>query len=144
MLNGCYIIILLNCGPAIPYTYWYWCISGSVTACSQDTWGVACANQCTCGFNVAECSPVDGCTVCKAGWKAGVYNCVEDINECENAADNNCDMTLSTCNNLDATYECLCKAGYHMVDDTCVGRWHPLLAPDTIAIIYTLIYVYIN
>ena len=46
----------------------------------------------------------------------------EDIDECSNG-DNNCDLNLSICNNLDGSYECLCNDGLVMDMNICVGRW---------------------
>ena len=92
----------------------------TITVCATNKWGVECANTCGCGSNVEECSPVTGCTVCKAGWTD--YNCVQDIDECANADDNECDLDASSCENVDGSYNCICNVGSRMVDGVCTGK----------------------
>ena len=91
-----------------------------ISDCAEGMWGAECANECDCGFNVQECSPVDGCTVCKSGWEG--YNCVTDVNECANDSDNECDTSTTRCENTDGSYSCICYAGTQSVDGICTGK----------------------
>ena len=48
---------------------------------------------------------------------------MSDIDECS-TGHNDCDVSVSTCNNLPSTYECICNAGYEMnkVLNECQGK----------------------
>nr|XP_022292249.1 mucin-4-like isoform X6 [Crassostrea virginica] len=87
------------------------CLSGwTGDRCDQDV------NECTdnpaiCGTD-RNCQNLQGsyrCD-CRPGYTQSGANCV-DINECANAATNNCTES-TTCLNSDGSYTCQCKTGY--------------------------------
>jgi hypothetical protein len=50
-----------------------------------------------------------------------------DIDECANAANNNCSDSTSTCQNTEGGYTCKCLSGYTQQDPyTCQGRFDEL------------------
>ncbi|CAL1542073.1 unnamed protein product [Lymnaea stagnalis] len=85
-------------------------------ACSGDTWGVGCSEECACGIGAEKCDPVTGC-ICQTGYTG--EHCQNDINECSNV-----NFTCSekeVCINLPGTAMCICQDGYHFdVSHLCV------------------------
>lgn len=46
-----------------------------------------------------------------------------DINECLSPTSNDCDGLITSCNNTDGSYTCLCNPGYiQSENDTCEGE----------------------
>ncbi|XP_070175366.1 fibrillin-3-like [Littorina saxatilis] len=82
--------------------------------CPQGTFGVDCANNCSCGLGALQCNATVGC-VCKDGW-AG-EKCDRDINECDiTSVLKQCQAKQAVCQNAPGSYTCSCRQGYEMND----------------------------
>ncbi|KAH9487813.1 hypothetical protein Btru_068326 [Bulinus truncatus] len=84
------------------------------SACNDQTWGLNCANSCSCTAGAATCDPVAGC-VCKTGFK-GTF-CEFDVNECE--SDSPPCQLFEYCVNSPGSYGCLCPSGHQRVGQAC-------------------------
>ncbi|XP_061188954.1 fibrillin-2-like [Saccostrea echinata] len=80
--------------------------------CDQDV------NECTENPNICgsdkTCVNLEGgytCN-CRAGYKKDSQGNCGDINECDNAASNNCSTETTICSNNNGSYSCTCKSGY--------------------------------
>ncbi|XP_053387236.1 fibrillin-2-like [Mercenaria mercenaria] len=84
----------------------------SCEPCDMWSFGLSCASNCTClPENTDKCDATSGLCLCKTGWNG--TKCESDINECENETvcpDN------SICNNLDGSFDCICKDGFNETD----------------------------
>ncbi|KAL5020522.1 hypothetical protein ScPMuIL_003414 [Solemya velum] len=86
-----------------------------VTECA-DFYFDDCSKACTCvQDHFTSCDDATGLCTCKTGWIG--TDCGQDKNECDDP--NPCPKENDHCNNLDATFECVCNLGYHTVDDEC-------------------------
>ncbi|KAH9523896.1 hypothetical protein Btru_047344, partial [Bulinus truncatus] len=82
--------------------------------CSGETWGLECANSCSCGLGSDHCDPKTGC-VCKAGF-TGIL-CDQDIDECKSGV-LRCTVK-EKCVNTPGSATCVCLDGYKKVNGEC-------------------------
>lgn len=85
--------------------------------CPYFTWGLHCAENCTCvEDNTEYCDPVNGFCSCKDGWEN--TTCSDDVNECDSFS---CPLN-STCVNSLGSFECVCDPGFFKsAVDICTG-----------------------
>ncbi|KAH9505770.1 hypothetical protein Btru_055741 [Bulinus truncatus] len=91
-------------------------------ACSSDTWGVNCANNCTCSPPTTfSCKPVTGSCQCLPGWNG--TDCSVDINECTLNQTICSSVNNTECLNTNGSYSCVCQLGYGKTSgsDVCQG-----------------------
>ncbi|KAH9505774.1 hypothetical protein Btru_055751, partial [Bulinus truncatus] len=91
-------------------------------ACSSDTWGVNCANNCTCSPSTTfSCNPVTGSCQCLPGWNG--TDCSVDINECTLNQTICSSVNNTECLNTNGSYSCVCQLGYGKTSgsDVCQG-----------------------
>ncbi|XP_046584649.1 uncharacterized protein LOC124291639 [Haliotis rubra] len=101
------------------------CLSGfvraadSCTPCTGRTYGINCANTCTCVFaNTETCNTVNGSCTCNSGWNG--TNCETNVNECS-ATRSVCTGANEVCRDTDGSYVCDCEVGLKKsTADQCV------------------------
>ena len=90
------------------------------TVCDSGTYGNACSQNCSCvKDNTDLCNTTDGACTCNTGWDGAT--CSDNVNEC---LDNTTCPVLSTCNDNNGSFTCVCEKGYILSsNNTCTGKF---------------------
>ncbi|XP_060591770.1 fibrillin-1-like [Ruditapes philippinarum] len=90
--------------------------SGECKVCDNRHYGENCNSICNCHIeNTDSCNHTSGVCTCKKGWTG--ETCLDDINECD--TDSCSDVSHSFCENRNGSYECICRTGFRVFENTC-------------------------
>ncbi|XP_048238236.1 uncharacterized protein LOC124135986 isoform X2 [Haliotis rufescens] len=97
---------------------------GGCIPCTSITYGINCAEDCTCDFaNTDSCDSINGSCTCKEGWNG--TNCSTDVDECSEDLHNCTDTEV--CRNTSGSFVCDCHPGLwkSSQSSTCVECTSP-------------------
>ncbi|XP_071101363.1 uncharacterized protein [Haliotis cracherodii] len=99
-------------------------VATSCTPCTGRTYGMNCANPCTCVFaNTASCNTTNGSCTCHTGWTG--TNCETNVDECA-ATQSVCTGAEEVCRDTDGSFACDCEAGFKKsTANQCVACTRP-------------------